>query len=217
MEAMSVFSDISMEAEAASAKKALRKKIEDYIIKSINLMERTTKVNEKYWKDRFASMSDADFDKFMHCLKDGTENIHMYVPPLKVHLRNADLIDAAHKLGVKLMHRIWMQDETTGLRYLTPEEYLVVQLPVRRQQQFLDEIRVVRTCETVGFKQELEVHEDVLVGKPFLITSGVWEGVRGELVEKDNVSKWTVRIEFCRQFVTTTINPTQFKMIPLDE
>jgi len=139
MEAMSVFSDISMEAEAASAKKALRKKIEDYIIKSINLMERTTKVNEKYWKDRFASMSDADFDKFMHCLKDGTENVHMYVPPLKVHLRNADLVDAAHKLGVKLMHRIWMQDETTGLRYLTPEEYLVVQLPVRRQQQFLDE------------------------------------------------------------------------------
>ena len=85
------------------------------------------------------------------------------------------------------------------------------------QQKFLDEIRVVRTCETVGFQQELEVHEDVLVGRPFLITSGIWEGVRGELVEKDDVCKWTVRIEFCRQFVTATINPAQFKMIPLDE
>lgn len=129
---------VSTEAMDPNAK-SLRKKIEDYIIRSINLMERTSKVNETYWRNRFKAMSDADFDKFMHCLKDGTENIHMYVPPLKVHLRNADLIDAAHRLGVKLMHRIWMTDDNTGLKYLTPEEYLVIQLPVRRQQQLWDE------------------------------------------------------------------------------
>ncbi len=113
---------------------------------------------------------------------------------------------------------VFVKMSESGLPSLHRSNAIVRILPLQySQQQFLDEIKVVRTCETVGFQQELDVHEDVLVGKPFLITSGIWEGVRGELVEKDNVSKWTVRIEFCRQFVTTTINPTQFKMIPLDE
>ena len=113
---------------------------------------------------------------------------------------------------------VFVKISESGLHSLHRSNAIVRILPLKYdQRQFLDEIRLVRTCETVGFQQELEVHEDVLVGKPFLITSGVWEGVRGELVEKDNVSKWTVRIEFCSQFVTTTINPTQFKMIPLDE
>ncbi len=113
---------------------------------------------------------------------------------------------------------VFVKISEAGLSSLHRSNAIVRILPLLySQQQFLNEIRVVRACETVGFQQELEVHEDVLVGKPFLITSGIWEGVRGELVEKDNVCKWTVRIEFCHQFVTTTINPTQFKMIPLDE
>ena len=116
------------------------------------------------------------------------------------------------------MSYVFVKISEAGLSSLHRSNAIVRILPLQYdQQQFLDEIRVVRTCETVGFQQELEVHEDVLVGKPFLIKSGVWEGIRGELVEKDNVSKWTVKIEFCHQFVTTNINPTQFKMIPLDE
>ncbi len=85
------------------------------------------------------------------------------------------------------------------------------------QEKFLDEIKLVRTCETVGFEQELEVHRELQKGDPFMITSGVWEGVRGELVQKNGITKWTVRIEFCNQFVTTLIDPTQFKMVPLDD
>ena len=113
---------------------------------------------------------------------------------------------------------VFVKISELGLHTLHRSNAIVRILPLQYgQQQFLDEIKVVRTCETVGFQQELEVHKEVLVGKPFLITSGVWEGVRGELVEKDDVCKWTVKIEFCSQYVTTIINPTQFKMIPLDE
>ena len=130
---------INISTEAAESIKVKRKKIEEYIISSMKLLDRHTDTNTTYWKNFLSSLSDADFDKFMNCLKNGTANIHMYVPPLIVKLRNAELIDAAHKLGVKLMHRIWMTDAATGMKYLTPEEYLVVQLPVRRQQQFLDE------------------------------------------------------------------------------
>ena len=130
---------LSISTEAAASIKEKRKKIEEYIISSMKLLDKHTDVNVTYWKNFFSSLSDTDFDKFMNCLKDGSANIHMYVPPLKVKLRNSELIEAAHKLGVKLMHRIWMTDAATGMRYLTPEEYLVIQLPVRRQQQFLDE------------------------------------------------------------------------------
>ena len=85
------------------------------------------------------------------------------------------------------------------------------------QQKLLDEIKVVRLFETLGFEQELEVHKDIPEGGHFLITTGIWEGVEGHLLNKDGVDKWTVEIEFCKQFVTTTIDPTKFKMIPLDD
>ena len=75
----------------------------------------------------------------------------------------------------------------------------------------------MRICETLGFEQELEVHTNITKGGHFLITSGIWEGVEGHLVNKDGVDKWTVEIEFCKQFVTTTIDPTKFTMIPLDD
>ena len=67
------------------------------------------------------------------------------------------------------------------------------------------------------FEQELDIHSDIPKGGHFLITSGIWEGVDGHLVSKDGVDKWTVEIEFCKQFITTIINPTQFKMIPLED
>ena len=85
------------------------------------------------------------------------------------------------------------------------------------QDKFLDEIRVVRTCEMLGLEQELEVHRDILEGRRFRIMSGVWNGVVGRLTRKDDVFKWTVEIEILSQFVTTIIDPTQFKLIPLDE
>lgn len=131
--------DPSMEAETASKISIKRKKIQDYILKAMKLLDPHTNVNTDYWKKKFDTMSDKDFDIFMHNLREGKENIHMYVPPFKVRLQNKELIKASHELGVKLMHRIWMRDAHTGIKYLTPEEYMVIQMPVRRQQQFLDE------------------------------------------------------------------------------
>ena len=85
------------------------------------------------------------------------------------------------------------------------------------QKKLLDEIRIVRTCEEIGFVQELEVHKEILEGKRFRIVSGVWDGAEGRLTQKDDVCKWTVEIEIFSQYVTTVIDPTQFKMIPLED
>lgn len=126
----------SMEAANIKAK---RKKVEAYILNAMKLLDPHTDTNVKYWKDKFASMNDKDFDNFMHCLREGKTNIHMFVPPFKVTLQTKEMIEAAHKLGVTIMHRIWMHDPHTGIKYLTPEKYMVLQLPMRRQQQYLDE------------------------------------------------------------------------------
>ena len=81
---------------------------------------------------------------------------------------------------------------------------------------FMEEVKTVRQIELVGFKQELEFNADIAVGDRFQIQSGVWEGVTGWLTSRDKKFKWTVQIEFVNQTVTTTINPSKFKMIKLD-
>ena len=81
---------------------------------------------------------------------------------------------------------------------------------------FMEEVKTVRKVELVGFKQELEFNADIAVGDRFQIQSGVWEGVTGWLTSRDKKFKWTVQIEFVNQMVTTTINPSKFKMIKLD-
>ena len=80
---------------------------------------------------------------------------------------------------------------------------------------FMEEVKTVRKVELVGFKQELEFNADIAVGDRFQIQSGVWEGVTGLLTSRDKKFKWTVQIEFVNQTVTTTINPSKFKMIKL--
>ena len=81
---------------------------------------------------------------------------------------------------------------------------------------FLEEVKTVRKFELVGLEQELEFNADISVGDRFQILSGVWEGVTGWLTCRDKKFKWTVQIEFLNQLITTTINPSKFKMIKLD-
>ena len=81
---------------------------------------------------------------------------------------------------------------------------------------FMEEVRTVRKGELAGFEQELEFNADIAVGDRFRIQSGVWEGVTGWLARRDRKFKWTVQIEFVNQTITTTINPSKFKMVKLD-
>ena len=81
---------------------------------------------------------------------------------------------------------------------------------------FMEEVRMVRQVELVGFKQELEFNTDIAVGDRFQIQNGVWEGVTGWLTCRDKKFKWTVQIEFVNQTITTTIDPSKYKMIRLD-
>ncbi len=102
------------------------------------------------------------------------------------------------------------------LKNLFESKQIIRILPIPDLPAFMEEVRTVRQVELVGYKQELEFHEDIVNGDRFLIQSGIWEGVTGWLTCRDKKFKWTVQIEFLHQLITTSINPSKFKMVRLD-
>lgn len=83
-------------------------------------------------------LSDEQFEQYIEDLGSKKQTLR-YVQPnfrkTKVKLKKNFRI--ADQLGVKLFHRLWITDNKTGETHLTPEVYLVVPLPFRRQQQHL--------------------------------------------------------------------------------
>jgi hypothetical protein len=98
-----------------------------------------SETNSKRYHRILDHMTDKEFDQWMNYVKEGKWQIHIVAPNMIVNLRNENILKAADKVGCKLFHRLWIEDPTTGRKYLTDNEYLILNLPVRRQQQFLDE------------------------------------------------------------------------------
>ncbi len=95
--------------------------------------------NRGIWEKRFRGMNDDDFDKFMSRLESGQETLHMYVPnKAKYDVDISRNMEIAEKLGHSFFERIWMTDPKTNQVMLTPKKYMVVHLPMRRQEQTLD-------------------------------------------------------------------------------
>ena len=110
---------------------------------------------------------------------------------------------------------VFVKSEPLELRKLFESKQITKILPVPDLPAFMEEVKTVRSAELVGYKQELVFHHDIAVGDRFQILSGVWEGATGWLTCRDKKFKWTVQIEFVHQLITTTINPSKFKMIKL--
>lgn len=127
----------SVEALSPDVKKK-KQLIIDYICSVCDIMD-PSKLNSKRYHRLLDSMSDKEFDQWMQYVKEGKWKIHIVAPNLVVTLKNENSLKAADKVKCKLFHRLWMTDDSTGRQYLTDNEYLVLNLPVRRQQQFLDE------------------------------------------------------------------------------
>ena len=115
-----------------------RKKIIALVVKIMDLCD-PSKINSKRWSELLSKMTDKQFDEFMQALKAGKTQMHIVAPNLEMSLQNKDLLAAADALGLEIFHRIWFKDSVTGKRYLSDNRYMVLQLPIRRQQQFLDE------------------------------------------------------------------------------
>lgn len=116
---------------------AKKKAILDYICKHCDIMD-PSKLNSERYKKLIGGMTDKQFDKFMVDMRDGRFQLHLVAPNMKVNLKVPNMLKCADSLKLKLFHKVWMKDNATGRKFLSDNEYLVVQLPVRRQEQFID-------------------------------------------------------------------------------
>lgn len=84
------------------------------------------------------SLSDEEFDLYMQQLESGEEILSMAIPNLGTdRLEMERLLAVGDKLNHDFFERLWLTDAKSGTVYLTPVKYLVVDLPLRRQQQLL--------------------------------------------------------------------------------
>ena len=113
-----------------------RKTAEDKIYKTIDLID-PSNTNSKRYKSIFSKMSDGDFNNFMKDLKENKRKLFIYAPNMKLNLKVNDLLKAADSLGIKLFEKIKIWDNIGKRYFLTPKEYLILPLPVRRVKQFL--------------------------------------------------------------------------------
>ncbi|MBR0457908.1 MAG: hypothetical protein IJJ26_01605 [Victivallales bacterium] len=144
------------------------------------------------------------------------------------------------KKELRLLHRDYKdrhyQYQSVVLRPMFPSYVFVKMQPDQRSQIFrsnaivrvlgtqdfdqdnlLREIRLVRKIETISMTQELEFNAQVKEGDKFLIESGPWQGVYGWLKKKEKRSLWTVEIECVNTLVQATIDPSQYKMTPVEQ
>lgn len=94
--------------------------------------------NTEIYKQRFKSMSDKEFDEFMNQLENEEVILSIIAPNLNEHqLTVENNFKVAKELGHNFFERIWMDEGNEVPPYLTNHEYLVIDLPLRRQAQFL--------------------------------------------------------------------------------
>lgn len=129
---------VSSEALSDAAINTKKKQIIDKICKICDIID-PSKTNSNRYHRILDKMTPKEFNQWMTYVKDGKWLLHIVAPNMVVNLRNENLLKAADAVGAKLFHRIWMTDYNTGRTFLTDNEYLVLPLPIRRQQQFLDE------------------------------------------------------------------------------
>lgn len=84
------------------------------------------------------ALSDEDFDKMIEGFESGEETVRIAVPNLgEDKLDTNRLLATCEKIGLEPFQHLWLTDAKSGVEFRTNEKYLVVHLPLRRQQQAL--------------------------------------------------------------------------------
>lgn len=94
--------------------------------------------NTQIYKDRFAKMSDKEFDDFIGQLEREEIFLTIQAPNLSENKLSIERnLAIAEKLGHQFYERIWMDEGNDIPPYLTNNKYLIIDLPLRRQAQLL--------------------------------------------------------------------------------
>lgn len=94
--------------------------------------------NDQIYKDLFASMNNTQFAEFIADLESGKRFLAIVNPNMMdTGLSVENNLKIAEELGHKFFQRLWIDGKEGEPAYLSPIEYLVVDLPLRRASQLL--------------------------------------------------------------------------------
>lgn len=92
--------------------------------------------NGKYMRERLEALSPEQLDDYVTKLASGEEILPLIAPNLRDNkLTIENNLKLAKKLGHEFFQPLILTDPDTNTTYRTPEKYLVVDIPVRRQRQ----------------------------------------------------------------------------------
>ena len=114
-----------------------RKKITQLICKVIDTID-VSKQNGDRYRQFLSDMSKPAFTKYMNYIKEGKVQIYIVAPNLEIVLDTRNLLKAAKIMNTTLFSKLYIKDQETGKTFLTNEKYPILQLPIRRMEQFLD-------------------------------------------------------------------------------
>ena len=129
----------NLEISTEVSKSAKRRQVEDYILRYIAKIV-SGDHNVKLYKDLFDRMSDKEFHEYMVKLKNKEITLSIIVPngskDIKVDINNN--IKIAKELGFNFFQNLNFGKNGDIPAYTTPNEYMVIKLPVKRAAQLLD-------------------------------------------------------------------------------
>lgn len=115
-----------------------RKEVQDYCLTVIGMITNNSKENLDLYNDLFNSMSDSDFDKFMEDLRSNRINLAIVVPTggqVKISIENN--FKVADKIGHEFFQQLVFSPTDDLPGYVSPEKYIILDLPIRRASQLL--------------------------------------------------------------------------------
>lgn len=115
-----------------------RKEAEEKIITFITDLCDGDKRNGEVYRDAFSKMSDSQFKEYMIGIKNKTKKLTIQAPNFDNSFINIEcMLQVAKKYKFPLYEKLWITPEDGGPTYLTPPEFLIINVPVRRQAQLL--------------------------------------------------------------------------------
>ena len=96
--------------------------------------------NDLFYRSYLASISDKEFEQIVLKIESGEEFLPLVIPNLSGPKMSVERnLEIARKWDVSFFQKIWMTDPADpDVVYLTPHEYFIGKIPVRRQAQTLD-------------------------------------------------------------------------------
>lgn len=112
-----------------------RQKAEALILKFVKEIE-PTGYNVGCYKKIFAAMTDKQFLDYMKGLRDGSKTLVMFKPMYKANgITVENNLQVAERYGLKIFERLRFTNHPDRPDHITPIEYMVLDLPWRKQSQ----------------------------------------------------------------------------------